>query len=122
MRTGKLNVKADKPRLHDRGLAPPPLINVSISRRARLLGASALASGALRGMAIAAGIVTVFGGSPTSAACLSTNSGFAGTCIGSASLGIHAHAVGENANADGTNATAFGFSANATGDNAAATG
>jgi hypothetical protein len=34
------------------------------NRRARLLGASALAGGALRGFAIAAGMVTVFGGAP----------------------------------------------------------
>src|SRR5262249_59604661 len=73
MKTGKLKAQANNPRLHDSGLAPPPLINVG--RRARLLGASALAGGAIRGLAIAAGMATGVGASPALAPCFSGAAG-----------------------------------------------
>jgi len=47
------------------------VVSTPLSRRARLMGASALAGGALRGLAIAAGIVTAFGASPAFAQCAS---------------------------------------------------
>ena len=50
-------------------------VSTPLSLRARLMGASALAGGALRGLAIAAGIVTVFGASPASAQCASGATG-----------------------------------------------
>ena len=48
-------------RVHDIAVAGAST-GISISLRARLMGASAIAGGALRGLAIAAGMVTVFGG------------------------------------------------------------
>ena len=50
-------------------------VSTPLSRRARLMGATALAGGALRGLAIAAGIVTLFGGAPALAQCFSGTGG-----------------------------------------------
>ena len=49
-------------------------IGIPLSRRARLMGASALASGAMRGLAAAAGLAAVFGASPALAQCASGTS------------------------------------------------
>jgi hypothetical protein len=45
--------------------------SILLSRRARFMGASAIAGGVLRSLAVAAGMVTVFGSSPASAQCFS---------------------------------------------------
>src|SRR5262245_36831277 len=50
-------------------------ISILPRRRARFMGASAIAGGALRGLAIAAGIVTVSGASPALAQCFSGAAG-----------------------------------------------
>jgi hypothetical protein len=65
---------------------------VRVNRRARLMGASAMAGGALS-LAIAAGVVTVFGGAPAAAQCASTNTGFTGSCTATAT-GAGSTAVG----------------------------
>ena len=67
-----MKTEASSPRSsqgHEVGIAGEPL-NVSIGRRARLMGASALAGGALRSL-VAAGMATVFGASPAMAQCFS---------------------------------------------------
>jgi hypothetical protein len=61
-------------RVHDVAVAGAST-GISISLRARLMGASAIAGGALRGLAIAAGMVTAFGGAPALAVCFSGNAG-----------------------------------------------
>src|SRR5256884_7909644 len=88
----------------------------------RLMGASAIAGGPLRGLAAAAGMVTVFGGTPALAQCASTNTGFTGTCAAAAATGGDSTAVGQAANATGTFATAYGNAAVAFGIGATATG
>src|SRR5262245_16656517 len=90
-------------------------VSTTLSRRARLMGASALAGGALHGLAIAAGIVTVFGASPAFAQCYSTMTGLAGDCTAVVPTGANATAIGKNANATGTTATAYGTGATANG-------
>src|SRR5262245_22869620 len=97
-------------------------VSTPLSRCARLMGAIALAGGALRGLAIAAGIVTVFGASPAVAGCQSSATDLsAGTsCAATASTGANSTAVGLNANATGTSATAYGNGAVANGDVATA--
>ena len=97
-------------------------VGVPISRRAGLMGASALARGALRSLAVAAGMATVFGAAPAAAQCRSNPlGGFSGTCNAQAT-GPASTAVGGNAQAFGTAATAYGNSALALGANATATG
>src|SRR5262245_57613575 len=100
------------------------LCNFAGSSRARLMGASALAGGALRGLAVAAGMVTVFGSAPASAQCFSGLVGnlLTANCDITAATGINSTAVGLNANATGSTATAYGSGAVANGDFATATG
>src|SRR5262249_29532111 len=83
-------------------------IDIAGSRRARLMGASALAGGALRGLAIAAGMATVFGAAPAFA--LDCQSG---TSLSIISANCDATATGGNATAVGSGATATGASATA---------
>src|SRR2546426_3801804 len=61
VRTRTVKAVHNRSRIHDIALANEP-IGIPISRRARLMGASAIAGGTLRGLAVAAGMVTVFGG------------------------------------------------------------
>src|SRR5262249_45258852 len=82
-------------------------------RRPRLMGASAIAGGALRSLAIAAGVVTVFGAAPAFAqvGCQSAAtdlSAGAGGCLATAATGGSSTAVGSAANATGLAATAYG--------------
>jgi hypothetical protein len=123
VKTGKPNANQSTPRVRDIAVACEAT-DIPVSRRARLMGASALAGGALRGLAVAAGMVTVFGGAPAFAGCQSSATDLsAGTsCAATASTGVQATAVGLNANATGTNATAYGFLAIANGAAAGATG
>src|SRR5262245_44441692 len=95
-------------------------IDVAGSRRARLMGASAIAGGTLRGLAIAAGMVTVFGAAPAMAQCFSGVGGnlLLGGCQSTAATGINSTAVGFMANATGGNATAYGNQAIANGNQA----
>src|SRR5262249_55667001 len=120
MKTTRINANSHGPQADHVAVTCKP-IDIAGSRRARLMGASAIAGGALRGFAIAAGMVTVFGTSPVLAQCQSTDTNFSGTCAATAS-GPASTAVGELANAAGGLATAYGNSANAIGDNATATG
>jgi hypothetical protein len=60
VKAGKLNANQSTPRVRDIAVAGEAT-DIPVSRRARLMGASALAGGAWRGLAIAAGMVTVFG-------------------------------------------------------------
>ena len=69
MKTGKLKANPRTARVYD--IAVGCEISIPVSRRARLMGASAIAGGALRGLAVAAGMVTVFGASPALAQCFS---------------------------------------------------
>src|SRR5437899_12989519 len=79
--------------------------------RAGLLTSSALAGGALRGLALAVG-VSVLGASPALAqvGCQSaaTDLSAGGTCSAAAATGTDSTAVGADANATGASATAFG--------------
>ena len=94
------------------------------------MGESALTGGALRGLAIAAGMVTVFGGAPAFAQCLSTAAGFNGGCAAATATGVGSTAVGSGATAigppppggSGFFATAYGNNAVANGDFATAAG
>jgi hypothetical protein len=100
-------IKANQNRSHvDRVAVGCASIGIAMSRRARLMGASAIAGGTLRGLAVAAGMVTVFGGAPALAQCASTDTGFTGTCAATAATGANATAVGRAANAAGVFATA----------------
>jgi trimeric autotransporter adhesin len=114
--TGKLNANQSTPRVHDIAVAREAIC-IPLSRRARLMGASAIAGGALRSLAVAAGMVTVFGGAPAFAGCQSSATDLsAGTsCAATASTGTNSTAIGLNANATGTSATAYGDSAIANG-------
>ena len=56
----RINPNLRGPQASDVAVGGKP-IKVAGNRRARLMGASALAGGALRGLAIAAGMVTIFG-------------------------------------------------------------
>src|SRR5262245_51537429 len=86
------------------------------SQRARLMGASALAGGALRGLAVAAGMVAAFGGAPARAQCFVNAVGtLSGPCFSTAT-GSSSTAVGGGANATGDSATAYGFGAVANGN------
>ena len=114
VRTRTVKAVHNRSRIHDIALANEP-IGIPISRRARLMGASAIAGGTLRGLAVAAGMVTVFGGAPALAQCASTNTGFTGTCAAAAATGANSTAVGQAANASGVFATAYGNSAFASG-------
>src|SRR5262249_56016523 len=103
--------KANNPRRHDSGLAAPPFIDVSVGRRARLRGASALAGGALRGLAAAAGMAATLGAAPAFAGCNSGN--VANTsllptpaCTATAT-DAQSTAVGPGTNATGLSATAY---------------
>src|SRR5262245_15834770 len=91
--------------------------------RARLLGASAIAGGALRSLA-AVGMVTGFGAAPALAQCFSGAAGnlLTASCEHAAATGVNSTAVGLGANATGTNATAYGNGAVADGAFATATG
>ena len=122
MKKGKL--KANLRTVHVHGIAVAgDSISIPRSRRARLLGASALAGDALRRLAIAAGVVTALGASPAFAQNAILDPGLAaGVCLPAAATGTNSTAVGFNANATGTNATAYGNSAVANGNFATATG
>src|SRR6266508_6791467 len=82
-------------------------ISIPVSRRARLLGASALAGGALRGLAIAAGMVTALGATPALAQCFSGTPGVidGAPCAATPAVDPNATAVGFQATAQGINAT-----------------
>jgi hypothetical protein len=60
VKKGKLKGNPSRPFVRDIAVACEAT-DIPVSRRARLMGASALAGGAWRGLAIAAGMVTVFG-------------------------------------------------------------
>ena len=95
-------------------------------RRARLLAASAISGGTLRGWAVAAGVAATLGAAPAFAGCNSgsvpdTNLLSSPACQASAT-GVAATAVGHNANANGPPATATGDDSFANGTNATATG
>ncbi len=125
MKKGKL--KANPRTVHVHGIAVAgDSISIPRSRRARLLGASALAGDAFRSFAIAAGVVTALGTAPAFAqvGCQSDTSDLTagGSCLAAAATGANSTAVGFNANATGTNATAYGNGAVANGNFATATG
>jgi hypothetical protein len=87
MKASRLNANRDDPRFPAIAVAGEP-IGIAVSRRARLLGASALAGGALRGLAIAAGMVTAFGAAPALAQCFSDAGGtLSGSCAAAAATG-----------------------------------
>src|SRR5262249_56088933 len=69
MKRGRIKADPSGPRFNDIG---GETIDIPVSRHARLLGASALAGGVLRGLAIAAGMVTALGASPVFAQCASS--------------------------------------------------
>jgi YadA head domain repeat (2 copies) len=126
MKTTRINATSLGPHVNHVAAAHKP-IEIAGNRRARLLGASALAGGALRGLVVAAGMATVFGGAPALAqvGCQSAAtdlSAGAGGCLAAAATGVASTAVGRSANATGDSATAIGFSATATGFSATATG
>jgi hypothetical protein len=62
----RINANLRGPQASDVAVGSKP-IKVAGNRRARLMGANALAGGALRGLAIAAGMVTIFGAAPARA-------------------------------------------------------
>src|SRR5437899_3043566 len=122
-------------------VAQPALVQGKGKRaggRAGLLATSALSAAGLRGVAVAAGMVTVFGAAPALAQCLSgtvgnllaagclpaATGGAASTTIGLGAIttGTFGTAVGNGANATGLEATAFGASSIANGDFATAVG
>src|SRR5262249_7840097 len=121
MKRGRIKADPSGPRFNDIG---GETIDIAVSRHARLLGASALAGGVLRGLAIAAGMVTALGASPVFAQCASsaTDLNGAGSCAATAATGTFSTAVGFNANATGVSATAYGNGAVANGGAATATG
>jgi YadA head domain repeat (2 copies) len=124
VRTRTVKAVHNRSRIHDIAVANEP-IGIPISRRARLMGASALAGGALRSLAVAAGMAAVFGAAPAMAQCSSNAGGTlsgAGACAAAAATGTQSTAIGLNANATGTGATAYGNGALANGDFATATG
>ena len=121
MGTGKLDAEPEGSRVHEIAIAGESISN-SGSQRARLMGASALTGGAVRGFAIAAGMVTAFGATPALADCASDTPSFTGSCTAAAAIGVNSTAVGAGARADGIIATTFGAFANATGLNATAIG
>jgi hypothetical protein len=93
MKTGKRDANRNGSRGDDVA-APHESICIPLSRRARLMGASALAGGALRGLAVAAGMVTVFGGAPAFAQCSSNAGGtLSGSCAAAAATGASSTAV-----------------------------
>jgi hypothetical protein len=69
MRIGALNARPDGSRVRELAIADQAT-GISGSRRARLMSASALAGGTLRCLAVAAGMVTIFG-TPAAASCRS---------------------------------------------------
>jgi hypothetical protein len=71
MKAGKLKSNRRTARVHAIVVAGES-IDIPGGQRARLMGASALAGGTLRGLAVAAGMVTVFGGAPAFAGCQSS--------------------------------------------------
>jgi hypothetical protein len=120
VRTRTVKAVHNRSRIHDIAVANEP-IGIPISRRARLMGASAIAGGTLRGLAVAAGMVTVFGGAPALAQCSSNAAGtLSGSCAAAAATGANSTAIGLNANATGTSATAYGNGALANGSSATA--
>jgi hypothetical protein len=62
----RINANLRGPQASDVAVGSKP-IKIAGNRRARRMGASALASGALHGLAIAAGMVTIFGAAPARA-------------------------------------------------------
>jgi trimeric autotransporter adhesin len=116
MRMGKLDAEPEGSRVDEVAIAGES-ISISGSQRARLMGASALAGGALRGLSIAAGMATAFGATPAAAQCASGATGNITTaaCDVTAATGVNSTAVGRAANATGLDATAFGFFAVAMG-------
>src|SRR5262249_27636665 len=125
MKTTRINASAHASHVDHAVVAWKP-IEIAISHRTRLMGASSIAGGALRGLVVAAGMVTVLGASPALAQCFSgggsgLTTGGAG-CDAVVPAGANATAVGQGANATGTNATAYGNAALANGQFATATG
>jgi hypothetical protein len=127
MKTRRVNANRDDPRVHDiavTGESP----RIPISRRTRLMGASAVAGGALRGLAVGTGMMMAVGGTPAFAQvpALPCFSGLPGalvtTCQAAPTPFLGSTAVGFAAEANGTSATAYGFSAFANGDTATAIG
>jgi hypothetical protein len=102
MKTGRLEAEPHGSQVHDIAIADEA-INIPVGRRARLMGATAIAGGALRGLAVAAGMATVFGAAPAAAQCFSGTVGtlLMGPCDISAATGGNATAVGSFARAIG---------------------
>lgn len=86
-------------------------------RRTRLLASSMLCGGTLRGLAVAAGMMTALGVSPAFAQCFSGTTGnlLAAGCNVAAAIGASSTAVGQGAEANGAFATVYGNTAVATG-------
>src|SRR5262249_1441778 len=105
-------------------VAREAISSIPVSRRARLMGASAIPGGALRGLAIVSGMGTVVGASPALAQGFSGAAGVLDTpaCEPTAATSGSSTAVGLGANATGAAATAYGDIAVANGDIATATG
>src|SRR5260370_33768432 len=99
VRTRTSHASQNRSCVRDLAVADEP-VGIPISRRAGLMGASALAGGGLRGLAIAAGMVAVFGGAPAFAACCSTNTGTPGTCAATLPSAVNSEAVGRGARAN----------------------
>jgi hypothetical protein len=70
MKTTRINATSLGPYVNHVAAAHKP-IEIAGNRRARLMGASAIASGGLRSLAAAAGMMTALGASPVLAQCLS---------------------------------------------------
>src|SRR5262245_54412235 len=146
MRTGKFNGQPDGSQVRELVIADWA-IGMPGNRRARLMGASALAGGTVRCLVVAAGIVMIFG-TPAAAACRSGTGSITipggiggggdttitlpfgvlvtdiigGTGCNAGATGNNALAIGSQASVFGDEATAYGRLANATGDFATATG
>jgi len=128
MKTAASRGSQNRPRVRDLALVGES-IAMPLSRRARLLGVSALAGGTLRSLAIAAAGLTATTAmlAPVPAAAQFVCGGSATgaepqTGAGAVATGIGDVACGSNANVNGGLATATGDGAMATGTNATATG
>src|SRR5260221_6541296 len=128
MKTAASRGSQNRPRVRDLALAGES-IDMPLSRRARLLGASALAGGALRSLAIAAAglAATTAMLAPVPAAAQFVCGGSATgaepqTGAGAGATGIGAVACGPRANADGNPPTAAGHGRPPTGGKPAAAG
>src|SRR5262245_36820522 len=132
MRTKKLPTKSNGSQVHKVAITGEA-ISIPLSRRARLMGTSAIAGRAWRGFAIAAGMVTVFGAAPmlvpTQAAaqfvCGGSATGAEPQTGAGATAGGGGVACGTNANASDPTfgqQTAVGDQATATGSQSVALG